>query len=143
LSADDKIRFGDKSSPVRVTDFDFSAADKAAELAEARERIEELELELRASRRDYQADREHYKEKPDKVLSFFLSALLGDMSSGKLPPVEVVGLRALLILHQLNQLPSVKQTDIAEHVELTDGRVSQLIKKLLRENPLLDAYIRK
>lgn len=113
MNPNDKIGFDDDGRPVAVTEFDFAP------------------LEADAQRRDYEEAIQYQRDKLAEFVRFTCDALLAGN-----PSAEVVGRRAYFFALLLKQSPFESQAELARHLGLSEGRISQQIKAFLRENPL-------
>jgi hypothetical protein len=99
---------------VPVVQPDFAELDHASEIEQLR------------NASDYQ------REKLGEVLRFIFAVLLDD-----LPSAAQVGRRAYLLAWILNQTPFETQSELADHLQISHGRLSQELNKILSENPML------
>jgi hypothetical protein len=134
VTAPGKIGFDDDGKPVGVTEFDFAALDAKGELAEARERIAELEAQLNVAKRDRVAGVAYYRDKLPEFVRFTCDALLAGN-----PSAETAGRRAYFFALLLKQSSFSSQAELARHLDLSEGRISQELKAFKRENPLFIA----
>ena len=118
MNAENKIGFDDDGRPVHVTDFDFAA--------------------LEAERRDHENDAHYYRDKLVEFVRFTCDALLAGN-----PSAEIAGRRAYFFALVLKQPPFSSQAELARHLGLTEGRISQQLKEFQRGNPLFLAANRE
>jgi hypothetical protein len=113
VTAPGKIGFDDDGHPVGVTEFNFDA------------------LEADAQRRDYEDAIRYQRDKLAEFVRFTCDALLAGN-----PSAEIAGRRAYFFALLLKQPPFASQSELARHLGLTEGRISQQLKAFKRENPL-------
>jgi hypothetical protein len=99
---------------VGVTEFNFADLDKEADA------------------RDRDATLFYYREKLSDFVRFTCAALL----SGN-PTAAIAGRRAFYFAFALKQPPFETQAQLAKHLGVTPGRVSQELNAFLGQNPLL------
>lgn len=120
MHPDAKIYFDDANHPVPAVEFDFDA------------------LEADATRRDYENTIRYQRDKLAEFVRFTCDALLAGN-----PSAEIAGRRAYYFALLLKQPPFSSQAELARHLDLTEGRISQQLKEFQRENPLFLAANRE
>jgi hypothetical protein len=113
-----KIGFDDNVRPVPSVEFDFDAI-------EARERDAEI--------RNLKADVEFFKDRlADVIRCVRDSILLGN------PTPKQAGRRAYYFAQLVSEVgPFESQAQLAKHLGVTPGRISQELNSFLDENPLI------
>jgi hypothetical protein len=112
LNAPGKIGFDDDGQPVGVTEFNYD--------------------EVEADARDRDATLLYYREKLAEFVRFTCDALL----SGN-PSAEIAGRRAYFFALALKQPPFASQNELAAHLGLSKGAISQQLNAFVGQNPLL------
>lgn len=112
MSPAGKTGFDDAGRPVPVEDFQHA--------------------EEEAARADRDSAISYYRDKLQEIFPFFCDALL----SGN-PTAEQAGRRAYFLALVIRQPPFETQTELATHLGLSKGAISQQLNSFLRENPIL------